>query len=162
MIIVIADDFTGAAELDGIRMRYGLTTEVFLGNIVMPGADVLIISTNSRSMDNENAVKITADIVTSVLKLKPELIYKKIDSVLRGHILDELKIQMHIMGYNKAFILAANPSLGRTIRDGEYFVEGKRLNVTGFASDPEFPVSTSSVQQLLGSSDIKILDHKDQ
>jgi len=66
------------------------------------------------------------------------------------------------MGYSKAFILAANPSLGRTIRDGEYFVEGKRLNETGFASDPEFPVSTSSVQQLLGSSDIKILDHKDQ
>ena len=162
MIIVIADDFTGAAELAGISLQYGLTTEVFLGNILVPGADVLVISTNSRSLDNENAVTITADIVTSVLKLEPELIYKKIDSVLRGHVIDEVKIQMHVMGYNKAFILAANPSLGRTIRDGEYFVEGRRLNETGFASDPEFPVSTSSVQQLLGSSDIKILDHKDQ
>jgi len=162
MIIVIADDFTGAAELAGISMRYGLITEVCLGSILVSGADVLVISTNSRSLDNENAVTITADIVTSVLKLKPELIYKKIDSVLRGHILDELKIQMHIMGYSKAFILAANPSLGRTIRDGEYFVDGKRLSETAFADDPEFPVSTSSVQQLLGSSDVKILDHKDQ
>ena len=109
MIVVIADDFTGAAELAGISLRYGLTTDVCLCEVVESNADVLIVCTDSRSLNKTEAIRITEDIVNAVLKLKPELIYKKIDSVLRGHVINELKAQMKIAGFSKTLILPANP-----------------------------------------------------
>src|SRR5262245_9406607 len=97
-IVVIADDFTGAAELAGISLRFGLTVNVCLHNEISTGADVLIISTDSRSLKKKEALKVTANAIRKVVDLKPDLIYKKIDSVLRGYVLDELKVQMELCG----------------------------------------------------------------
>src|SRR5262245_22870941 len=145
MITVIADDFTGAAELAGISLRYGLSVSICLHDEIDTDADVLIISTDSRSLKKKEALKVTAKAVRKVIELKPELIYKKIDSVLRGYVLDELKVQMELCGLHKAFIMPANPSLGRTIIAGKYFIDGKQVNETGFVVDPEFPVISSSI-----------------
>lgn len=149
MIAVIADDFTGAAELAGISLRYGLTAELCTGEVAATNADVLIVSTDSRSLKKEQALEITSTILKQVLKLNPVFIYKKIDSVLRGYVTEELKLQMKLAGLTKAFVLPANPSLGRTISNGNYFVQGIPIAETGFAADPEFPVKSSSVQEIL-------------
>ena len=151
MIAVIADDFTGAAEMAGISLRYGLKVGLCVDNVRNVNADVLVASTNSRSLNKDEAVAVTEKAIKQVLELKPEWIYKKIDSVLRGYVLDELKVQMRLMNKTKAFIMPANPSLGRTIRDGEYFINDKKINETGFADDPEFPIRTSSVKDLLNN-----------
>jgi D-threonate/D-erythronate kinase len=161
MIAVIADDFTGAAELAGISLRYGLTVELCLGEVNYVNADVLIVCTDSRSVNKVAAEKITASIVEQVLKLKPAFIYKKIDSVLRGHVLAELKIQMQKTGYEKAFIFPANPTLNRVIKEGKYFVYGINIAATDFANDPEFPVLHSSVKKMIGSNDVKVLQLND-
>ena len=161
MIIVIADDFTGAAELAGISLRYGLKVSVCLHDEINTDADVLIISTDSRSLKKKEALKVTADVVRKIVQLKPDLIYKKIDSVLRGYVLDELKIQMELCGLNKVFIMPANPSLGRTISNGEYLIEDKRINETGFVADPEFPVKSSSIKKILDDDSVKVLKHTD-
>ena len=116
MIVVIADDFTGAAELAGICLRYGLTTTVCTEELINANTDVLLINTDSRSLKKDKAIVVTERIVKQVLQLQPEWIYKKIDSVLRGHIIDELKVQMQLTGKQKAFFMPANPSLGRTIK----------------------------------------------
>ena len=151
MIAVIADDFTGAAELAGISLRYGLKVELCVGKVEYKNADVLVVSTDSRSLSKDEAIEVTEKVIKQVLALKPGWIYKKIDSVLRGYVPDELKIQMRLMNKTKAFIMPANPLLGRTIRDGEYFINDKKINETGFADDPEFPVTTSSVKDLLNN-----------
>ncbi len=157
MIAVIADDFTGAAELAGITLRYGLTVSVCLNDEIDTNADVLIISTDSRSLKKKEAIKITTDVVRKVVQLKPDLLYKKIDSVLRGYVLDELKIQMQLCGSNKAFIMPANPTLGRTIRNGEYFIDDIQINETGFVADPEFPAKSSSINKMLEDDSVKVL-----
>lgn len=149
MIAVIADDFTGAAELAGIALRYGLSVELFADSITECGADVLVVSTDSRSLTKDRALVVTVQTVKQVLQLKPDWIYKKTDSVLRGYVVDELKMQLQLMGMEKAFLLPANPSLGRTITNGEYFIAGKRINETAFKDDPEFPVSSSFVTAIL-------------
>ena len=59
----------------------------------------------------------------------------------------------------KAFILSANPSLGRTINNGNYYVQGKPIIETGFAHDPEFPVSNSLVKQMLKDESVSVLPH---
>ncbi len=97
MIAVIADDFTGAAELAGISLRYGLKVELCTAEIPASNADVLIVSTDSRSLNRVNALEKTGDVLKQVLKLNPAWVYKKIDSVLRGYVVDELKVQMNSM-----------------------------------------------------------------
>jgi uncharacterized protein YgbK (DUF1537 family) len=61
-------------------------------------------------------------------------------------------------------LLPANPSLGRTIRDGRYFIHGKPIHRTDFAHDPEYPRRSANVLRLLaeaGSVPIRVL-HRDE
>ena len=159
-VIVIADDFSGAAEMAGIALRYGLKLNVYLNSLetlnnspalvpIISGGDGGIVCTDSRSLKKDKAIVVTERIVKQVLQLQPEWIYKKTDSVLRGHIIDELKVQMQLTGKRKAFFMPANPSLGRTISNGKYFINNVPLNETGFANDPEFPVKSSLVKEVL-------------
>lgn len=161
MIAVVADDLTGAAELAGISLRYGLKVELYTGEVTATDADIMIVSTDSRSLKKDAALKITADVLNQLLELKPEFIYKKIDSVLRGYVLDELKVQMQLSGKSKAVVLPANPSLGRTISNGEYFIDGKKNTETGFVNDPEFPVSSSFIKEILNDDSVKVLKYSD-
>jgi len=162
MIAVIADDFTGAAELAGISLRYGLKAEVCLNHIIKKEADVIIVCTNSRSMTNGDALSATAEVIKNILKLNPSILYKKIDSVLRGHVIDEVKLQMQIMKKNKAMILPANPSLKRTISNGEYHIDGKKITESDFVNDPEFPVTSSFISKMISNEDVTIKSHEDK
>lgn len=161
MIAIIADDFTGAAELAGISLRYGLKVELCVGEIVYKNADVLIVSTDSRSVKKNEAIQITERLLKKILHLKPKLIYKKIDSVLRGYVLEEAKVQMKLMNKTRAFIMPANPSLSRTIKNGEYFVDGIKITETGFAHDPEFPIKTDFIKEIL-NNEVEVLRSKDK
>jgi len=164
MIIVIADDLTGAAELAGIGLRYNLEAELATAVSKDTIADLFVVCTDSRSLNNADALKITSRSVKEILKLKPRLIYKKIDSVFRGHVVDELKIQMQQSGIKKALVLGANPSLGRTIHNGKYFIHGDPISETDFGTDPEFALTDSSVLRMIraGASEVSVLKHTDE
>ena len=161
MIAVIADDFTGAAELAGISLRYGLKVELCVGEVEYKNADVLLVSTDSRSLKKNAAIRITEELLKKILLLQPKLVYKKIDSVLRGYVLDELESQMKLMNKSEAFIMPANPLLSRTIKNGEYFVDGIKIMETGFAHDPEFPITTNSVKEIL-DNEVEVLKSTDE
>jgi uncharacterized protein YgbK (DUF1537 family) len=161
MISVIADDFTGAAELAGISLRYGLKVELCVDKVEYKNADVLIVSTDSRSLNKDEAVTVTGRMLEQIIQLKPEWIYKKIDSVLRGYVLDELKDQMRLMDKTRAFIMPANPLLVRTIENGEYFINGIKINETDFVDDPEFPIKTASVRELL-NNEVEVIRWKNK
>lgn len=153
MLIVIADDITGAAELGGIALRYGLRV-LLSGDVVSPvETDVLVVYTNTRSMPEEEAVKTMASLTQKAKALQPELFYKKTDSVLRGHVLAEMKAQMTVLKVGKGLLVPVNPSLGRTIRGGHYFVNGQLVHEAGFANDPEFPIRSSRIEEMLSAKD---------
>jgi uncharacterized protein YgbK (DUF1537 family) len=163
MIAVIADDFTGAAELAGIALRYGLTISLSLdvNTINQPNTDVIILSTDSRSLVKKDAIDLTKKAVENILKLKPTFIYKKIDSVLRGYVIDELKVQMMLCGLQKAIIAPANPSLGRTISSGKYFINNQEITTTDFVNDFEFPIKSAYITEILHQVPVKVLGHTD-
>lgn len=154
MIVVIADDITGAAEMGGIALRYGLKTVV--AEDVNMKADVLVIYTNTRSMKKEEAVEIMGGLTKKLSELKPSLFYKKTDSVLRGHILAEMKAQMQALNTSKALFVPANPSLRRIISDGKYYVNDELIHQTSFANDPEFPITGSNLLDILGNENIPV------
>lgn len=161
MIAVIADDFTGAAELAGISLRYGLKVSLFTREVKDTGADVLVVSTDSRSMTREEALRETKKTLEQLIVLGPSLIYKKTDSVMRGYVTDELKLQLELQGFSRILYLPANPSLGRIIKDGNYYVGEKPIADTDFANDPEFPVSSSSVKVILKDPAVQVLNPGD-
>jgi uncharacterized protein YgbK (DUF1537 family) len=161
MIAVIADDFTGAAELAGISLRYGLSVTVCLDNVINDNTDVIIVCTNSRSMQKAAAIYCTADTVEAILKFEPSLVYKKIDSVLRGYVIDEAKVQMELSEKNKIFICPANPSLQRTVSNGEYFINEKKITETGFVNDPEFPIRSAKLTAMFNDETVQVLKHHD-
>ena len=149
MIAVIADDFTGAAEVGGVALRHGLKVVIETSVAKAEEADVLIVATNTRSM---SAAKASAevDVVTrQLLEMNPKYIFKKLDSVLRGNIVHELEAQMHAMALEKAVVVAGNPYFGRLIKNGVYYVNGVPLGETYFAHDPDFPVYSSVVKEIL-------------
>jgi uncharacterized protein YgbK (DUF1537 family) len=150
MIVIIADDFTGAAELAGISLGYGLKVSLCLDGSLQGDADVYIISTDSRSMKKDDALQAVKLATQLALAQQPDFIFKKTDSVLRGYVADELNIQLEVLGIDKALILPANPSLGRTIRNRQYFIDGIAISHTSFAKDPEFAIQSSDIAEMLG------------
>jgi len=164
MIVVIADDFTGAAEIGGIGLRYGLNVEIQTDTIIPDNVDLLIIATDTRSKLEDDAYREVLEITGKLNVADFDLIYKKTDSVLRGHILKELKAFLKATDRKNLIFIPANPNFGRTISDGVYFINDKPLHETGFANDPEFPAKVSNVKDLIGSSEenhVKIAAHCD-
>jgi uncharacterized protein YgbK (DUF1537 family) len=149
MIAVIADDFTGAAELGGIGLRHRLAVEISTVVNVSTKAGLLVIATDTRSMQREAAVAEMEKITRQLSLLQPEWIYKKVDSVLRGYVIPEIKAQLKALGGKRALLIPANPALGRTIIDGHYFLNGQPVHQSAFSIDPEFPVTSSGLQDML-------------
>jgi hypothetical protein len=150
MLIVIADDFTGAAEMGGIGYRYGLTTEVQLQPDLNSSADIIVIDADTRSMSERDAVIATKEIV-DVLKNsgKKFRLFKKVDSVMRGYIAAESAVIQKELGYKRVLLLPANPSRGRKILIGAYYVDGITLDQTIFSADPDFPISSALVEKVI-------------
>lgn len=148
-IIVIADDFTGAAEIGGIGLRNGLKVAIETKPIYSKENDVIVLATDTRSMDKQAAAMHIAELTKELKKFNPLFIYKKIDSVLRGNVSEELAAQLKACGKKRAIIVAANPVFKRIIKEGKYFIDDVPLNQTCFSIDSQYPIQTNDVLKLL-------------
>jgi uncharacterized protein YgbK (DUF1537 family) len=149
MIGVIADDLTGAAELGGVGLRHGLHADILLSGPILDGADLVCLDTDSRSSPPPTAERQAASAARQLRAARARWIYKKVDSVLRGNVVAEVAAIMNELGLPRALLLPANPSLGRVIREGRYYVNGRPIHETDFARDPEYPRTSSEVRELL-------------
>ena len=77
--------------------------------------------------------------------------FQKTDSALRGNIAAELGVLLEITARVRAVFVPANPSRGRTIRGGEYWIGDTPLHETDFARDPQHPSTTANVAARLGN-----------
>ena len=161
-MIVIADDITGAAEIAGIAFARGAEVRLVCGsvcgvaNATHQSNGTTVIATDTRSMSEAEATAETRRIASHLSPLTSHL-YKKTDSALRGHVVAELSALMQATDYHRAVFLPANPSKGRIIRGGTYYIKevsGERFVVrdvpiaeTAFSFDPEFPATTSALKE---------------
>lgn len=149
MIAVIADDLSGAAELAGIGLRNKLQVEMNTEVNENTKAEMLVIASDTRSLKEVEAIAEMKKITLQVAKLNPEMIFKKVDSVLRGHVLSELCAQLKILNLERVLLVPANPALGRTITNGTYFFYNQPIHLSSFSNDPEFPITSSDVLEML-------------
>lgn len=151
LLIVLADDLTGAGELGAIAHNAGLHTIVQTDlPTSAPEADVLVIDTNTRLLPAAQAAQRVGEFVRQLKTLPHAGFFKKTDSVLRGPVLAELEACAKELGRRRTLLVPSNPSLGRAIRDGRYYISGTPLHRTAFAHDPHHPTNTSDVRTLLG------------
>ncbi len=152
MIAVIADDLTGAAELAAIAHRHGLTAEVRLEAGSSSGLEFVALDSHSRGGSAAESISRVDSVVRQLLAQRPEFIYKKVDSVLRGHVLVELETIMTMTGRSRAILVPVNPTLGRVIKAGHYLIHGQPIHETDFRHDPHYPRLSSDVLTLLGGA----------
>ena len=152
MIGVIADDYTGAAEIAGIGLRYGLRVAYQVEVEPVESVDLLVIATDMRTLPADAAAAECEALTRKLASLGPGVIYKKTDSALRGNVLAELEAMLGALNLSRALLLPANPGLGRTIGGGHYFLNGVRLDQTEFFKDPDYRHRTSEVLGMLGES----------
>lgn len=153
MIAILADDFSGAAEIAGIAAQRGLRAEVQLHFDPNSPADVIAVDCDSRSLDGAAAARRVASIASEVVAAGPEWIYKKTDSVMRGNVRAEIESILTALGKDRCLLIPANPSKGRVIIGGRYYINGVPLDQTVFAHDPDYPRRTSQVGELLDGGD---------
>ncbi len=148
-LTIIADDLTGAMDTAGYFAGRGIATAVVLDPARPVFADVTAICTNSRA----DSPALAAEKVRKAVRgIAGGLVYKKIDSTLRGNIGAELAAVMSELGYKKAIVAPAFPAAGRTTVGGVLLVNGTPVAQTNFARDPGFKFSGSDVAAILRQS----------
>ena len=156
-MVVIADDITGAAEIAGIAHAAGQQARLLCASGPLycdTVAVTTVIATDTRSMSEPEAAAETRRIA-SAISHHTSPIFKKTDSALRGHVVAELTALMDVTGYQRAVYLPANPSKGRIIRKGIYYINEIPIHETAFNYDPEFPARTSSLRERFPDAEAK-------
>lgn len=155
-ILVIADDLTGAAELGGVALRYGLSVVISHAYINESEVDVQVINTNTRSLSATEVSTRIRYLFAQIDSTVFDGVYLKFDSALRGHIYQEISLYTSLFNAVSVCFCPVNPVLGRIIRDGKYWVGEQLISQTSFAYDPEFPILKDSVLEILGAPDWKL------
>ncbi|NDV64256.1 four-carbon acid sugar kinase family protein [Bacteroides sp. 224] len=150
MICVIADDITGAAEIAGIGLRFGLKVRLVMNTRLLPkDCDLLVYATDTRSLSEEEAITQSTKLVQILKRSGIKNIFKKVDSALRGHLTAELQPFLEAGLFKQALLIPQNPSKGRVIKEGMYYINDTPLHETSFKDDPEFPAESSEVHSFL-------------
>jgi uncharacterized protein YgbK (DUF1537 family) len=137
MIFIIADDLTGACDTGACFAQHGLSTavQIRIPAKSMPQVavqDVLVFNTASRALSEPLAISAVQSVAQQIPLVEP-LIYKKIDSTLRGHPGAELRALMEALQIDRALVTPAFPAQGRTVIDGQLLVQGQPISQTVFA-----------------------------
>ncbi|KQR68936.1 four-carbon acid sugar kinase family protein [Rhizobium sp. Leaf341] len=131
MLVILADDLTGTLDAAAPFAARGLRVEVALvpaaiSDALSEGPDVLSINVQSREVGAEAAQAATR----AVLAALPDdvVLFKKVDSRLKGHIAAELDA----MPFRRALMAPAIPDFGRLAVNG---------HVRGFGVDVPIPIA---------------------
>jgi D-threonate/D-erythronate kinase len=152
--LVIADDLTGAADSGAQFAKNGFNTFLIsprdwisIDFSKFIDREVLVVNTDSRRLRPVDAIHLVADLSKRVDRKLFPIIYKKIDSTLRGNIGQEIDAILKETGFSGCIVAPAYPEQNRTMIDGIMMVEGKPISWTEFAG--ALPVQTSDARNLL-------------
>ncbi|RDZ35217.1 MULTISPECIES: four-carbon acid sugar kinase family protein [unclassified Haloferax] len=144
--VVIADDITGANDTGSQFASRGYRTNVAFDPNAPTDCDVLVVDTETREAPPTEAYD---SVRTVVAAHDAPVLYKKLDSTLRGNVADELTALLDAATPDLLLLAPAFPANGRTTEDGVQLVDGDPVLQT--LTDSENLPSASSVVDLLSS-----------
>jgi D-threonate/D-erythronate kinase len=130
-LAIIADDLTGALDSSVPFVLAGLTVLVALTPAGLDEAlagepGVVVVNTASRAVPPERAAAIAGEVATRLLAAAPAIVFKKIDSRLKGNAGVETGRVANVMGRTGIVVAPAVPDQQRFVRDG--CVEGRGID----------------------------------
>src|ERR671910_3094076 len=149
LIAVIADDLTGAADTGVQFVHAGYRTAVFFRatEMVADDLDAVAFDTDSRAMPAGFAAKRVLEVTRAAREAR--IVYKKLDSTLRGNVAAELAAALGGARRERAVVAPAFPAAGRTTAGGTQRVHGVPVDETEMANDPHTPVREAHVPSML-------------
>jgi len=167
LIGIVADDITGANDIGIMFAKSDWETVVFpypfrnkMGTFP---PDVLIIDTNSRLDQTEEAYEKVFASTKSLQTLGCEQFFNKTCSVFRGNIGAEFDAMLDALESEFAVIVLGFPKNGRTTIHGQHFVHGKKLADSEFRHDPVHPMHRSDLVGILQAQTerkVELVDHE--
>jgi D-threonate/D-erythronate kinase len=120
-IVIVADDLTGALDASSPFALAGLrcvaaTGPAHLAEALLQGADVVAVSTNSRELPEAEAAEILRAVAVALRDVP--LVFKKIDSRLKGHVAAEVAALAAGLGLQRVLLCPAIPAMGRVVAGG--------------------------------------------
>ena len=121
-ILIVADDLTGALDSAVAFAERGIKTVVLRHADALDAAlrgdpAVLAIATGTRELPAAGAERIVEASVTPLARWA-DIVFKKVDSRLKGHVAAEVKAVARLCGLHRALVAPAIPEFGRIVRDG--------------------------------------------
>lgn len=152
LLLIIADDFTGALDTGVQFAACGISTRVVVGEapqLESCESSVLVVDTETRHLPPEQAFSIVKNLASRAVKAGARCIYKKTDSALRGNIGAELAALYQASGGRQLPFLPAFPQIGRTTEQGIHYINGVPVTESPFGIDPFEPVRHAKITELL-------------
>ncbi|MDI9221570.1 four-carbon acid sugar kinase family protein [Pantoea sp. EA-12] len=161
LIGVIADDFTGASDIavtlsKGLPGEGGLSTTQYLGVPVQPArpeVEAGVIALKSRSLPAAVAVEQSLTACEWLLDQGCQQIVFKycstFDSTDKGNIGPVLDALTKRLKAKRVIVCPAFPAMGRTLYQGNLFVNDRPLNESGMEHHPVTPMKDADVRRLL-------------
>ena len=120
-VAIVADDLTGALDTGAPFASLGFSTSVFFdqeqGHLSIPSeTQVLSINSDSRHLSPGAAEEQVRIAIAAALGQRPRILFKKIDSTLRGNVAVEILASMHASCRRHALIAPAVPSQLRVVK----------------------------------------------
>lgn len=151
-VLIIADDLTGAMDAAAQFAVRGLKTELLLKPDAKCGqeAEVIVLDTETRNLSAAEAKERLQTVIKPWLPVPPErILFKKIDSTLRGNVGHELETLLEITNRKHAVVAPAFPANARIVVGG-YILVGRVPLLRSYAGQDVYtPVRSSYLPELL-------------
>ena len=152
-LAVIADDLTGANDTAVQFSKRNISSYVQIDFEPAHGcesrADVVVIDTDSRDVSPEIAYGKVKAVCERLRQEAVEVVYKKIDSTLRGNLGAEIGAAFDVLQPELVVIAPAFPSNHRSTVGGYHLLYNTPIELTEISRAPKSPVTESRIVELL-------------
>lgn len=154
----IADDFTGAADMASFLKEGGMRTLLLNGipkdeKQLECNADAIVIALKTRTQETEAAVKVSLEALEWLEKQGCSHYYIKycstFDSTPKGNIGPFCDAAMEYLKVDQALICPALPVNGRTVVNGNLYVNGIPLHESSMKDHPLTPMKDCNLKRLM-------------
>lgn len=154
--VVVADDLTGACDTGAAFATAGTRVHVFGeyddSEIGTTGADVIVVDCDTRHRSEDEAYARVSAVLARVRPERPDELFVKIDSTLRGPIAGVVRAALDAFPDAHAVAAPAFPNQRRITRAGVQLVDGMPVHV-GAVFDARAPIRNSDIGKAIAASE---------
>ena len=152
-LYMLADDLAGAHDVAVPFAKRGFAVAVPTCPDRLDqfdSADLVVLNTDTRSCSETEAADHVGAACEAIRARSGALVYKKIDSTLRGHVGFEIDLVSELMDFSLVVCAPAFPEMGRTTVGGYQLLGGLPISGADMAG-PDIPPQHAFIPDLLGN-----------